>query len=357
VLKNRTVAADTFLLNTLAKTVRFITLEVTDRSLLSDLNFSVQQMDDHYIASSGVFRYAKPIMQFDSAGYFVKQLLQLGDGPIELPGISSWFINDSLKKITANSGPKVVTYSFQENKWQTILLKNYIVNAILLNDGNYVANTTVYGTGEVDIPYLQFFNSKGEIIKSQNYPQERDIYFEIPEGGYNGPLEAYGLYQSYSNDALFHDVFNDTIYRIKDMHTIEPYICLQRNKLMPDVRDMNDRRKKAKAMFFRNISETKNYFLVKYNYNDAIYNAILSKSSGEMIANTGSNYEDKNIITVNYPHFAKYRTPQGNDILVGITRVTSDRFYCTVRHSDAMEFIPGVNDESNPVMMIVELQD
>jgi hypothetical protein len=236
-------------------------------------------------------------------------------------------------------------------------LNNYVANAILLNDGNYVANTQIYGTGEIDIPYLQFFNSKGEIVRSLNYSQKQDIFFEMPEGGYNGPLEAYGLYKSYSNDALFHDMFNDTIYRIKDAYTIEPYICLQRNKLMPDVRDMDDRRKKAKTVFFRNISETKDYFLVKYNYNEAIYNTIWSKSSGRMIVNTESNYEDKDIITVNYPHFAKYRTPRGNDILVGIIHVTSDRFYCAVRHADAMGFIQEVNDESNPALMIVELQD
>lgn len=149
-------------------------------------------------------------------------------------------------------------------------------------------------------------------------------------------------------------MFNDTIYRIRGVDDIRPYICINRGKLTPKVEDANDEERKAETIYVRYVGETKNYFFFKFAYNKAYYTIIWNKATNQLIANTA--ITDPYAFEVNYKLFAKYRTPNGEEVMVNIVSLTADRMYGILRTSQAMKFVPGVTENSNPVILVIDLK-
>lgn len=343
---------DTFVLNDIARNVRFVPLQTNDSSLIGDLAFRLKEIDNKYIVSDGLFSKAR-IKQFDTTGRFMRDLIQRGHGPKELPRFMHWFTNDSLQKICILGPMKMVTYAFEDNRTEDIPFEQFVANSALLNDGSYVCTYT-YGPEAPDVPYLYFRDSTGGIVRSLFYPQQRNLEFKIPEGAYTGPYESYGLYPGYAGDALFRDMFNDTIYRVKGREDIHPYLCLTRGKLTPRVEDANNMERKAETIYIRHLGETQKYLLVKYAYKNNFYTILWEKESRKMVANTA--ITDLYSFEVNYRLFGRYSTPTGEQMMVNIVSLTADRMYCMLRPKQALKFLPGITEDSNPVIMIVDLK-
>jgi hypothetical protein len=100
-------------------------------------------------------------------------------------------------------------------------------------------------------------------------------------------------------------------------------------------------------------TESRDYFLLKYAYNNVWYSGIWEKSSQKLITNLEL---DGHSNVTSFTNVVNYRTPTGKKLPVGIVQVTENQFYCVLRASDAMDFIPGLAEEDNPVIMIVDLK-
>ena len=52
----------------------------------------------------------------------------------------------------------------------------------------------------------------------------------------------------------------------------------------------------------------------------------------------------------------KYKTPNDKDILILISSYTDGKLYSVLDASGAMEFFPGILEDDNPVLMVIELK-
>ena len=347
---------DTFVINSIAKNITFVPLETSSTALLSIINFMVHKINDCYYVSSMASSTFSGIIEFDSTGRFKNHLVQVGRGPKELSIRFTWSYNNNTQQLVASSPYEMLLHSFEKSSTKKYSLTEFFFRGYPLNDGTFVGLPSIVGTGETDTPYLSFLDREGVLIKSLYYTQKRNSLYNLMENqGDVGPLETYGLYPSYAGDALFKDMFNDTIYRVRSMDDIEPYIIIHRGLLTPKVKESIDRAAKAKTVIIRGILDSEKYVFVLYGYRNAMYNAIWDKQTQMLIANTEADYRN-NTAVINNTGFTKYRTPNGNEILIGISNIFDGKLYCALRASQAMEFLPDIDEYDNPVLMVIELQ-
>lgn len=342
-----------FVINKWVKNAEFYSFDADKRILLKDYNIRATRLGDTIVISSGIFNASTPVSLFDTKGRHINDIVYLGRGSNEVTSISSWSINDSLNAISVFGGYKIVFHSFKTHKSKEINLSNYTPTGVLLNDGHYVTISSRTGSGTIDDPFLYFVDDKGQIVESVCYGQPRNISYPVMEGQSSFPLESYGLYEGIRNGALFRDMFNDTIYSIMKCPMVRPYMSLYRGKLSPKVEDANDSRKKARTVYIRDIMESEGYFIIKYIYENSAHTALLEKESGNVVSVATCGFDN---IFVNYPAFARYETPVGDTILVGIAGIHNGEIYCVIRADDAMKFMPGIDEESNPVLMTASFE-
>ena len=355
-LKN--MKKDTFTINSIAKDISFIPLETTDKVLLFYDRFKIEKLNDGYLISTSsldkAFHY---IMMFDSKGYFIDYIIQKGQGPKELPFISEWQYNHNTQLLFASTGYQIILHSFENNTSNRYTLDGFYPNLCLLNDSSIIGFPNFKTEGDVNIPYLHFLNQEGKIIHSLYYPEKRNIAYNIPEGiNVAGHIEMYGLYSSYTGDALFKDMFNDTIYRIQSMNDAKPYIIIHKGSLTPKLKDINNPTTGNQRINLVTILDTKKYFIINYTLKGAIYSSIWDKGTLSLIANAKPTSKNKIIQIKDFNGITKYRTPNGKEIFIPISNYIDGKLYCVLDAFQAMEFLPNIKEDDNPVLMVIELK-
>ena len=351
---------DTFTINSIAKDIKFILLETTSDALLQVPDFKIAKINDSYYISSGDTRMANfsGILKFDSTGVFLDYLMlkTFGNGPNELPyRVTNWTSNQYAKLLLASSGHQILLHSFDNNTTNKYTLNTSSWQECILNDWTMVSlpNYLGYG-GNPDIPYLHFWNQEAEIVHSVYYPKKKDIAFPIAEGG--APLSTYALYPQFDGDALFRDILSDTIYRIHSMYDIKPYIVIHRGDLTPIVKDATDRTTRNQKIYFGEPLDTKKYIFIKYGHRNERYSTIWDKKTMKLIANTKADLSDEyeKMVSGNW-NFIKYRMPNGKKVLISISYYMDGKIYAALDAEQAMEFLPGIVYDDNPVLMIIDI--
>ena len=349
-LKN--ITDDKLAINSFAKDIKFIPLETTEEALLYNDRVQIANINDGFlVSSSSIFTAYHSIMMFDSTGRFINYLMQRGQGPKELPYIGEWSYNHKTQLLFASTSFQIIIHSFENNISNKYTLEEYFSNACLLNDGTIVGLPGHIGNGDVNTPYIHFLNQEGVIISSLYYPQKRNIAYDIPEGRILGPSESYGLYSSNTGEALFKDMFNDTIYRIRSMNDVKPYIIIHRGSLTLTLKDINNPTGTQKIRLW-NILDTKKYFIIKYEYKGKTYSSIWDKQTQSLVTIFDFTKQSFSRAGDNY---ATYRTPTGKVITINISGYFDGKLYGILDAADAMEFLPGIVEDDNPVLMIITM--
>jgi len=356
----KSVKVDTFTINSLAQKISFTPLETLDNNLLMTEDFKVAAINGRYYISSGTGPKFSGIMEFDATGRFMDYLIQKGGrGPKELPATYEWSCNQKAQLLVASSLYEILVHSFENNTTNKFSLGGFFVRENLMNNGTIVGiANSVMGDGETDTPYLHFRNREGEIVHSLYYPQKRDIAYHLPEG--QGPMETYHLYPDYSGDVLFKDMFNDTIYRIRGFDDVKPYIIIHRGLLALTIKEVTNRDAMVQKVCIRGVLDTKMYIFIKYLYRDVMNCIIWDKQSMALIANTkaDSSREHWGVIYHRASNgFTKYRAPNGKEILIAISSYFDGKLYSFLDASQAMDFLPDIKEDDNPVLMIIDLKN
>lgn len=340
--------ADTATLNSIARQIRFIRLENTPQSLLTNLNLIIDEVEGKFMASS----FGSGVMQFDSLGNYEKKVIDIGRAKNEVQNrLYQWVYQND--QIALCQGHKMITYTPSTGIARGYLSNQHYCNVVFLKNGEYVALPNL-GPEMKGGRYLDFLDQEYKVVQSLSDTSGREIYYRLPIS-YTGPLETYGLYSSYTGDALFKDMFNDTIYKVKDASTIVPYICLKRGDRVPTVKNVVDEGYFNDRVFIQNVGESEDYVFVKYGYSESVFSAVFSKTSGENVMNTGIGLKESNSL-INSMYFMDYITPKGKKIKVGISVIKGDRLFCVVRTVDALEFMPQMNEYDNPLILEVMLK-
>ena len=351
---------DTVLLNDFADSVRFIPLELTPKSRLTNINFHCCRWEDHYIVSSGVFNNFTGIISFDTHGRFEESLMEIGHGPTELPlGLYEWCFDAQTRELVVQGGHMTKLYSLPFHTAVRLDFKDHVSSLIPVGDSLYAFIGAMPHSGKTTEPFLGFYDRKGTLIKNLYYGHKRNINQERREGQVARIEEIKHLYHSGSGKAFFKELYNDTIYSVGKGNLI-PYLFLKTGKYAAKIKNLDNEEAKKKCFYFRGhgLSVTDRYVFINYIYEGRNCCSVWEKANGHAVANTIINNSPGSAgatSMVNNKHFVRYRTPLGKIVTMGIVGVEPKRMYAIIKSSDAMDFLPGINLESNPVLMEVTL--
>ena len=355
---------DTFTINSIAKNITLIPLETTRESLLQVFSFQIAKIDQHYYISSGRVSAGNfaGIMKFDTTGHYINHLMmkEFGNGPTELPNfLLNWTSNNHSKVLVASTHIQILLHTFDDSTTNKYKLTTDAHYECLLNDGTMVSLPSPIGyKGSSEIPYMHFRNQESEIIHSFYYPQKRDFTNEIPERDGGGVVSSYSLHPHYTGDALFKDIFNDTIYRIRSMHDIKPYMILHEGSLAATSKDATNATTRDAKLSTNRILDTKKYFFIRYRYRKEYYTSIWDKKTLTLIANTKIDSKDENekMLSRSFDScFFRYIMPNGKKILLTSKSYYDGILYAVLDAEDAMEFLPGIVYDDNPILMIIDI--
>lgn len=352
---------DTSVLNNLAKSIRFIPLEVSSKSRLMNINFQCYRWGDHYIVSSGVFGQFSGVMSYDTLGKFEETLIGIGHGPAELPfGLYEWSVDTQTQELVIQGGHQTKLYSLPSHSVARMDFKTHVSSLVPVADGIYAAIAeSAPHSGSTTEPYLSFFTRNGERWKDLYYHRKRDIYQGRQEGQNVRIEEIKHLYSSGSGTALFKDLYNDTIYAV-DKGSVSPFLYLKMGRYSAKIKYIDNEDKKKECFYFRGhgLSLSDRYAFINYIHQGRNCSSVWEKSTGRLLSNTIVHNEPGSpdaTAMVNDKHFIRYRTPTGRIVVVGIVGVEPQRLYAILNPSDAKDFLPEVGMDSNPILMEVEL--
>jgi hypothetical protein len=207
-----------------------------------------------------------PIFQFDSQGKFIRQVNYNGRGPNEILTTMEWCANPNLRQVNVvSTGNYMVVVSTDSDEKFTIRInEKQGFERIPLNDSTFVsAKLLSFRSAEND--YLYFVDQAGSLAHSiERNDKLSDYYYTMSEGAWAGPYEAYGLWPDYKGDAIFHDIFNDTLYRIKSHREITPYLIFKRGTLSPRMDDKQNPEATKKQVYFEIVMASGDHVFLNY---------------------------------------------------------------------------------------------
>ena len=345
---------DTIVLNDFIHDISYIPLETGKGFLLPGFSYSFVAMREDFFISGGSYNRGSPIYQFDSLGRFVRPINYYGRGPNEVPMLMQWYANVNIKQINIiGTGAKMVIVQPESGDVSSVRInERQGFNLVPLNDSSFVSTQNLWYK---DIPetYLYFIDQAGNIVHSieRDDKKLRYNYGNIPEGAWTGPYEAYWLTADYMGDAIFHDIFNDTLYRIKNHKEISPHLVFERGSLSPSPADTYKQENKKKQIYFTHVKESSDYVFLNYYYNDKRWCDVWSKHDNRLMIHASP----ETFGTVS-DVFVPFALPNGTLIELQVVYTDKDNIYCIIEALDACKFLPDVKEDDNPVIMVAKLK-
>jgi hypothetical protein len=166
------------------------------------------------------------------------------------------------------------------------------------------------------------------------------------------PYEDYWLVSDYKGDAVFHDIFNDTLYRIKSRREITPHLVFKRGALSPRPEDTHKVENKRKQVYFKSVMESGNHIFLNYVYQDKTWRDVWSKLDGSLLIHTVPKNLGLPYDNISLP----FTLPDGTVIDLQIGYADKDKVYGIMEALDACKFLPEVEEDDNPVIVVAKLK-
>jgi hypothetical protein len=181
------------LLSGMMKSVRFIPLETTSRSLIGGRIEKIKKINNKYYVNSD----RKELLEFDENGLFIRKIGHTGSGPGEYTELSDYDVFEN-GNILIQDGRKLIFYDMDGKYQHSVMLKIMAFNIKIVND-----RILAFGSGEKYAIYE--LDLSGKIINNEfksNYATRlgRPIAF-ITYG-----QDKIIIHIGNSNDFIFYDL-------------------------------------------------------------------------------------------------------------------------------------------------------
>lgn len=215
-------ANDELSIDDIADDIEAVKLEETDESLIAYIA-KLQRTDDFIFVLD---LSLKKVLQFDLDGNYIKSIGKIGDGPEEIPMITSFLVDKLNNHIYISGQSKIAVYDFDGNFVRSIsgfILPNYMY----MRDGNlevFRTETRPHGEGKgaVKVPTRFTLNpSTGEVLDSLELAEitlKENVTFIVMDVNY---------YSQSSKDEYFflsvffqEPIFRDTLYKASGRNLI-----------------------------------------------------------------------------------------------------------------------------------------
>jgi hypothetical protein len=339
-------------LNELIDTATYIPLETRQDALLPERCELAKVGGDFFLGGGPVGRLS-PVYRFDPFGRFVGQMTQNGRGPGEAVMPYRWYANASTGKINIiDMTQKMVVVDIASGKRTDVSVDfKEGVDRIPLNDSTFVACSAM--RPENPATYLYFSDSGGRPIHSVTHTGELANWQPraTRENETKQPREYHVLCHDYTGDALFINIYNDTISRIRSHREITPHAVFKRGALSPLPEDADNVQASPRQAHFTYIEESGGHVFLSYVYAGETWCDVWSKGGGELLlhaARRGRGYGGHLMLP--------FALPDGDVVEVRVAYADRDNIYCVMEALDACKFLPNVKEDDNPVVMVAQLK-
>ena len=349
---------DTLTSDNIIESIKYIPLETNDKSVFDDSRVIVKMIANQLLVVSN--NIDKPFAKlFDFSGKYIKDLIHIGRGPLELLDIYGYVANDSLKRVSFLGFDKIVTYDFVEdrlfaNKMPQNDYMRFLPYMVSLNDGTFIGQQS--GTGKENrlddnkMPYMYVLDSDFRIISNKYYSIKRKLHQNLISDVTAFPCESWHI-NSTSGGGVFIDMYCDTVYSILDGGLLKPSYLIERGeRYMPTIEEVNyPRDKKFKKIYYNAIVENGQYLFLKYYHKNSYYVNMWDKLNNKLLSHQiiESNY--RSLINVSFDGYTGAPT---------IDYITADnRIYTIIPTEKLIGVIPDLKKDDNAVIVEIKLKD
>lgn len=335
---------DTFTWNSIQKKVTFIPLETTDASMIGHLRLSY--IDDGVILIGDGKTYN--ILLFNIEGKSISHFNHQGNGPGEYFSINGLFFNpsDSTINVYDRQYENWITYTLKGKPLSSISTKKLFKGGVAYCKGNRIITGNSSGKTRLSLFDKDFRLIKGvlPLDSIQSLQEYRPINFFSNS--------------TWTKDILLYtnSVETDTVWAFSDT-AVWPLLIVNKGKyVMPQA----ERSDYFKAFLELNPTYPKdfhldafsNFVLMKYLYKGLIVAELWDLPTGKILSRCSL----RNVVTkeVFSDGFA-YTLPSGNVIHALPAYVTQSKLVFVLSPDELMDDIPGLKEDDNPVLMVINL--
>ena len=353
---------DSFVINDIAATIRLIRLRTPADVFINTFRFQAAVFDGGFaISSAGKGNLVDKILLFDGNGQYLKPALIQGHGHGELPRIWKWSVcQDTLYAI---GDKNILRYSKDANVSLISKESDMITDVVPLRQRWMVYFPPwTFLPDRVTSLSLKFADRLDGSVHTLQMPVpviSRNKLVDNP-GIDKGNMERAILSASYGGDALFKNIYNDTLYRVVSPGDVYPEAVLYTGRFHPRHRYAEDRQKKERTAMIDVVSETSHYIIVRCLYQGERYVLFWDKRTKENVASLPMRYEGS-FTEMCFICPVWYRAPGGERLVVNLLYFGEDRIVACLMP----EHIPALSPDSiqedncheeNPVLLEILLK-
>ncbi len=186
---------------------RYITLETTNQSLISEISKMIVRNDTIYIMDAS--KVQQTIFAFNIKGKFLYRINARGQGPGEYSKIHDFYVDNDNKQIGILSFSEIYKYDFNGKFIEKLKLRKHYLTEVTYSSGYIYGRKDAYSGFSGKVYAIKVFDPQGNLIYD-DYPEDKNIM--------NSPIKN-GRSKThltiYNDKVFFHPFYNDTIYEIQ----------------------------------------------------------------------------------------------------------------------------------------------
>jgi hypothetical protein len=335
---------DTFTWNSIQKKVTFIPLETTKASILGFPRLCY--VDDGMILISD--GKTENILLFNNEGKCISHFNHKGNGPGEYCYLSGIFFNssDSIIQVYDDEYKKWLSYTSKGVFVRSLSTKDRFHGRIRYSKNNRIITRNLSGNARVSI-----LDNDLHLIE-EVFPYDPSVTYKE-----KNTIIGFGN-NSHTKDIMLYNnsVETDTVYAFSDSNVWPLFIVDKGDYVIPK----SERSDYFKAFLELNptypkdfsIDAFSNYVLMQYHYYGLYVAELWDLPSGKILSRCSL----RNVVTKEkFSAGFSYTLPSGNVIHTLPEYVTQHRLVFVLSPEGLMDDIPGLKEDDNPVLMILEI--
>ncbi|HLO58620.1 MAG TPA: 6-bladed beta-propeller [Bacteroidales bacterium] len=327
-----------------------IILETSDSCLLTNISQVIKTKDAIYVLDNNW--NVSRIGMFDRTGRFIRWIGRMGNGPEEYHFLSAITLDSINQKLIAVSEKDILEYKLDGSFIQSYPtgIKSQIENIYVINDTIWLFNHDYYNTpDERKIIYFYYHSEKKDSIILNRYKSRTDVLQISSNTQIISQLkESTYIYFPVLSPEPF---LRDTLYEIKGKRLL-PALKLDfssvlkvSNGTVASNLSFNEWKKgciRLRNITLNDIYRTHNFLFADYTLDSTSYKFCydFTKQDG---FNMEFGFHDDLFGT------GQFFNPKPMDLYNG-------RFYYSMNSISIKDVIPGINEESNPVLFFLKIK-
>jgi hypothetical protein len=351
-------------LSQLATRVTYIPLETTKEFLIGEKSVRVKPCGEYVF----VAEHGKPVGVFDRTGKFIRKIGNIGKGPGEYNFDFNFWPEESSRQVFIGNADKrsIMAFSFEGAYIKDFVPDTKPMSFVPLGKGRIFTWTFMQGEKDGKFYRMVFYDEAGA---ATSYVFEPKIKYDFSRGiAIMSPLLTPA-----PEGILYNSWENDTIFRVKADGSFDPALSWLKGNLQmpPDLQKDYQRffREKDNYLIDFNAFESPSKWFIRYDYKGRNEMACYDKHSSEFFVVANPDTAQRGVyndIDGGPSFFPSWDNENGHSFvrLINAIDLMDDQQEKTGKNPEPKDaeaakrfltMVAGLKENSNPVVMLVEL--